>query len=922
MDSSKYLVLIDQDDRTDELESIHQDGDYFVVLFSNSLTPYKYGNSRVEVRENPTVIDLQGRSILFGTSPILNFKSAVSFQDYTKIEYETGDTEVFRSDLIRIIEKQEDPHPAESLLKYFKAVSEHVKVDEKTGSSFLANTYKKLNYIHQESVLHEYINSNPPKQIKDASSNLIFPFKFNLSQRQALDNALRNNVSVIEGPPGTGKTQTILNIIANLVIQDKKVAVVSGNNAAVQNVLDKLKSNQYHFFAALLGKNENKEDFFSNKPEVDLSVIKQSEIEESELVKEIHNINNRIVHLMELENKKAVIQRELSAYKVEESHFMLYYERQDIEGILKLPFYRSSPEDIIAFMAETHIARARGKQRSIFHKIKLYWKYGFRDFKRMRDQEVDYIIQLQKFYYQLKIEKLEEEIGNIQQQLEREEFSALINKHEILSNQLFQHMLYIKYKGRTLRNMDARSYTKRNNFSEFMDHFPVVLSTTHSIRNCIPDDFLFDYIIIDESSQVDLLTGVLALSCSRNAIIVGDTKQLPQIVDMSIQDSVSEYKVRDEFNYFKHNILSSLFEQYKDTLPNVILKEHYRCHPKIIQFCNQKYYDNELIAFTSENEEDRPLVLCKTPRGNHMRVTTRGSGRGRFNQRELDAVQDLLSNPQGYLVDHSEVGFATPYRKQVNKASDVLDEEIELDTVHKYQGREKSVMIFSTVLDQSWQGRTGISFVDDPCIVNVAVSRARDRFILVTDHSLFERHSVEIGDLIRYMEYNALDDSIIESPIISVFDLLYQEYSEKLLSLQKKLIFISKFKSENIMWTCIKDLMDDEMFRCFEASAQVYLKNLVYDIESFTDAERSYIKRNASADFVVYNKLDKRPVLVIEVDGFASHENNPKQLARDDLKNSILEKHNIPCIRFPTTGSEEREKLRKKLTEVKKYYYG
>jgi len=920
MDSSKFLVLIDQNDRTDELESIHQDGDYIVVLFSTSQTPYKYGVSRVEIRDNPSPIDLQGRSILYMDSPILNCKSAVSFQDYIKIEYVSGGTEVINSALIRI-EKQGNPRQSENILNYLKVISEHTKVDEQSGS-FLANTYKKLNYIHPESALNDYINSNPPKQIKDATSNLVFPFKFNLSQRQALENALSSSLSVIEGPPGTGKTQTILNILANLVIQDKKVAVVSGNNAAVQNVLDKLKSNHYHFFAALLGKNENKEEFFRDMPKVDLSRIKKSGIEESELVKEIHNINTQIVLLMDLENKKAIIQRELSAYKLEEDHFKRYYERQDIEGIQRLPFYRSRPEDIIAFMAETHIARSRGKQRSIFHKVKLYWKYGFKDFKRMREQEVDYIIQLQKFYYQLKIEKLDKEIRSIQQQLEDEGFSTLLEKHEKLSNQLFQHRLHMKYKDKKLKDMDARNYIMGNKFVEFMDHYPVVLSTTHSIRNCIPDGFLFDYIIIDESSQVDLLTGVLALSCSKNAIVVGDTKQLPQIVDMSIQEYVSEYEVNDAFNYFKHNILSSLFEQYKDALPSVILKEHYRCHPKIIQFCNQKYYDNELIAFTSETEEDSPLVLCRTPKGNHMRVIMRGNGRGRYNQRELDAVQELLENPQSYLLDHSEVGFATPYRKQVNKASETLDNEIELDTVHKYQGREKSVMIFSTVLDQSWQGRTGISFVDDPCIVNVAVSRARDTFILVTDHSLFERQSTEIGDLIRYMEYNALDESIIESPIISVFDLLYQEYSEKLLSLQEKLIYISKFKSENIMWTCIKHLLEDDMFQCFEASTQIYLKNLVHDNESFTDAERSYIRRNASVDFVVYNKLDKRPVLVVEVDGFATHENNPKQLARDELKNSILQKQNIPFIRFPTTGSGEEEKLRKKLTEVKKYHYG
>ncbi|WP_165972189.1 DUF2726 domain-containing protein [Paenibacillus piri] len=70
------------------------------------------------------------------------------------------------------------------------------------------------------------------------------------------------------------------------------------------------------------------------------------------------------------------------------------------------------------------------------------------------------------------------------------------------------------------------------------------------------------------------------------------------------------------------------------------------------------------------------------------------------------------------------------------------------------------------------------------------------------------------------------------------------------------------------------------------------------------------------------HKLNKQPLLIVEVDGFAYHENNPEQLRRDGLKNSILSKHEIPYIRFPTTGSGEKEKLRNKLNEVLKDVYG
>jgi superfamily I DNA and/or RNA helicase len=58
-----------------------------------------------------------------------------------------------------------------------------------------------------------------------------------------------------------------------------------------------------------------------------------------------------------------------------------------------------------------------------------------------------------------------------------------------------------------------------------------MLSTTHSLRKCASENYLFDYVIIDEASQVDIVTGALALSCAKNVVIVGDLKQLPNVVN-------------------------------------------------------------------------------------------------------------------------------------------------------------------------------------------------------------------------------------------------------------------------------------------------------------------------------------------------------------------------------------------------------
>ena len=68
-------------------------------------------------------------------------------------------------------------------------------------------------------------------------------------------------------------------------------------------------------------------------------------------------------------------------------------------------------------------------------------------------------------------------------------------------------------------------------------------------------------------------------------------------------------------------------------------------------------------------------------------------------------------------------------------------------------------------------------------------------------------------------------------------------------------------------------------------------------------------------DFLIFSRLTHQPILVVEVDGFAYH-NNEKQRERDQVKNAILEKYNVPILRLSTVGSEEKQKLESALESM------
>ena len=143
-----------------------------------------------------------------------------------------------------------------------------------------------------------------------------------------------------------------------------------------------------------------------------------------------------------------------------------------------------------------------------------------------------------EMFYQGSLSKLDREYDRLCELLTEGRMDELSKECQELSQTIFQHYLNKNIK-RTDIAFTLENYKKQ--FDEFISQVPVVTSTTHAVRKSIPASFVFDYVIIDESSQVDLITAIIAMSCCRNMVIVGDSMQLPQIVPSEVIPQAREY---------------------------------------------------------------------------------------------------------------------------------------------------------------------------------------------------------------------------------------------------------------------------------------------------------------------------------------------------------------------------------------------
>lgn len=785
-------------------------------------------------------------------------------------------------------------------LKRIALVNALGKDEEHDG--ILSALYEKIDFIDKELIAAPYLNPKSNRVKKYGVPTLIFPFGCNSSQEKAVTAAFANQISVIQGPPGTGKTQTILNIIANILVQGKTVMVVSNNNSATANVREKLQKYGLDFIVATLGRRENKEDFIRAQPSIP-GELQTWRLPHSDYLQEKITVDNTLKQLEEvffLQESLASTKQELKGIEIEWEHFKNDNDIQDDTYSVKR---RVKAQRLMNLWLKYQAYAERDILVSTnpFGKIIEHLKWAWLNFTRThllgikspfeKNNVQPITLELQALYYIARIRELTDFIDNTTRQLSSMDAKSLSEELTVHSIKVLKGTLYENYH-KEPRKVFSDVNELQLYSEELLKQYPVVLSTTFSARTSV-HDMVYDYIIMDEASQVSIDTGALALTCARNAVIVGDTLQLPNVVtedDRLLLNTIfDEYKVAQGYNCANYSFLQSVCS----VIPNIsqtLLREHYRCHPKIINFCNQRFYGGNLLIMTEDHGENDVMLAVKTAPGHHTR--------GHYNQREIDVIRHEILPKLNNVTD---IGIIAPYNLQVNEINRQIP-SIEAATIHKYQGREKNVIIMSVVDDQITE------FADDSNLLNVAISRAKERFCLVVSGNEQERKG-NISDLIDYIAYNKF--SVTESKINSIFDYLYSHYTAERMSFLSKHQHISEYDSENLAYALIENILHEyPEYIHLGVLCHTPIRTLIKDLSLLNDEERKYTSHfSTHLDFLIVNHVTKKPVLAIETDGYNFHKDETDQHHRDEMKNHILEKYGLPLLRLSTTGSGEKERI-------------
>ena len=646
MDARTKMIIANGKPISSDVVCCHFDGcaKKWDITFKNGKT-YHYSKWKVTVLKESKSLNPKSYQVRYKGKFLSNITAINSFRDgrveYWHICFLNGYEQDYIVDELEVRKSVLDHDIAKQVFDYLREVAGYIGTSDwpDDNSVFLLKQYEKIDFLGGDTAAAVYLN---PEEF-DAGTKLdssapVFPFGCNESQYQAVVNALSNRISVIEGPPGTGKTQTILNIIANLILQGKTVQVVSNNNSAIDNVMEKLASSKYKldFMVAQLGRDERKSAFIAAQTGAypDMSDWKSAENASSEFSDSIREKSVALQEIFREKNRLAKLREERNRVQLECEH--LHALIQDNELILSSK--NLSSDQLMEFWQEYQDIQDGTKKAGLIYRLMRRISLGIRVGKLLKEDTACVINKLQYIFYETRLKEIDTEISDITVKFENDDADARMDELIELSLCCFRSRLAERYSDKNSRRVFVKDDLWQHP-EEFIKEYPVVLSTTYTARSSLGRQAQFDYVVMDEASQVDVATVHKFQGREKNDIIlstVDDTitefSDDPNLLNVAIsrakkqlilvvadQEQPAGSNIADLIGYIRYNncdvqhskissVFDYLYSQYTESR-----LEYLKRHKRISE------YDSENLMYALIQDELKNCgnvalgVVCHQP---------------------------------------------------------------------------------------------------------------------------------------------------------------------------------------------------------------------------------------------------------------------------------------------------------------------